>query len=82
MTFTQVMRICATAVLGMDAIYFALAGADAIGWMILTVSIGSVLVILELVELMHMGDAKEKTRSHKHYTHARDTRAKLLGGNK
>lgn len=82
MTFTRVMRICATAVLGMDAIYFAIAGADAIGWMILTVSMGSVLVILELIELMRMGDTKEKPRTHKHYTHARDTRAKLLGGDR
>lgn len=82
MTFTRVMRICATAVLGMDAIYFAIAGADAIGWMILTMSLGSVLMILELVELMHMGDTKEKARAPKRYAHARDTHAKLLGGNK
>ena len=82
MTFTQVMRTGAILVLGMDAIYFAIVGADAIGWMILTVSMGSVLMILELIELMRMGDTKEKPRTHKHYTHARDTRAKLLGGDR
>lgn len=82
MTFTQVMRTGAILVLGMDAIYFAIVGADAIGWMILTVSMGSVLMILELIELMRMSDAKEKPSAHKHYAHARDTRAKLLGGNK
>lgn len=82
MTFTQVMRTGAILVLGMDAIYFAIAGADAIGWMILTVSMGSMLMILELIELMRMGSAKEKPRTHKHYTHARDTRAKLLGGDR
>lgn len=80
MTFTQVMRICATAVLGMDAIYFAIAGADAIGWMILTMSLSSVLGILEVVELTHLD--KEKEPAPKRYTHARDTHAKLLGGNK
>lgn len=80
MTFTQVMRICATAVLGMDAIYFAIAGADAIGWMILTVSLSSVLGVLEIVELTHLD--KEKEPAPKRYTHARDTHAKLLGGNK
>lgn len=80
MTFTQVMRICATAVLGMDAIYFALVGADAIGWMILTVSLSCVLGILEVVELTHLD--KEKEPAPKRYTHARDTHAKLLGGNK
>ncbi len=80
MTFTQVMRICATAVLGMDAIYFAIAGADAIGWMILTVSLSSVLGVLEVVELTHLD--KEKEPAPKRYTHARDTHAKLLGGNK
>lgn len=80
MTFTRVMRICATAVLGMDAIYFALVGADAIGWMILTMSLSSVLVILEIADLMRPDE--EKVRAPKRYTHARDTHAKLLGGNK
>ena len=80
MTFTRVMRICATAVLGMDAIYFALVGADAIGWMILTMSLSSVLVILEIAELMHLD--KEKAPAPKRYAHARDAHAKLLGGNK
>lgn len=80
MTFTRVMRICVTAVLGMDAIYFALVGADAIGWMILTVSMGSVLMILEIAELMRPDE--ETVRAPKRYAHARDTHAKLLGGNK
>lgn len=80
MTFTQVMRICATAVLGMDALYFALVGADAIGWMILTMSLSSVLVILEIAELVRPDE--EKVRAPKRYAHARDTHAKLLGGNK